>query len=381
MLINLGGTYFHILEIPVLLLFLLAILFYFFQKGFTSQVEKNTQIGLILLSVLCYVVAVLLSSITAYDAGLVIKSTIKWFEVFVIAILVLLFSSTWKRYKFVYIILFLAPFLFIVEVLYKIIIGQLSFFSFRVFPGNEALYALALIFPFLLKKKKWYLLVIALLCTISVALSLSRGAWITYFVILFYSFSFASIKARKLTILYTFIVLLLLILTPGVLDLFVLRWETFASAENTSNIERMALLKYAFAAFKESPVLGVGSLNFPHYFISEGLMEGIYAEKYEILEPHNAFLQVAAEEGLVGLFFFSLWVFLIGYYLFNKKTTCLFKVQYLNGLKGFYLVLLSNLLYGYIASQFRFYLALFIGLTISLGNTLRENPDERSQQY
>ena len=371
MLINLGGTFIHVMEIPVIIVLLLGTLTYFFKHGFTIRVINDKNVIFIVFSFLCYLGAILISSINAYNSGLVLKSLFKWLEIYFIGFLVLINTYCWRNYFKYYTILFIAPFLLILEIIFLVSIGQLNFLSFRVFPGNEALYSLALIMPFL-DKRKWYLILILLICSLSVALSLSRGAWLMYFVVLFYSFTYNSKKSRKFITLFVIASILGLFLIPGVKELFLLRWDTFASAENTSNIERVALIKYAFFAFCENPIFGVGSLNFPLYFINKGLMEGIYAEKFEILEPHNAFLQVAAEEGTIGLLFFTLLFFFLGRFLFTVKWKNQDKNIYLYGLRGFFLVLISNLFYGYIASQFRFYLALFFGLVISIRQEYNE---------
>jgi hypothetical protein len=347
----------------VLIMLFMGALHYFHQSGLSLVLLPDRRIYYLYTAFCCYLMAVLLSSLVAYNTAMVLKSFIKWFEVLIISVLVVLFSFSAKRYRLIYWLLFVAPFLFILEVLYRIFTGEISLFSFRVFPGNESLYALALFLPFAGARKKGLFLIVFLICTISVALSLSRGAWIMYFAIIFYSFSYSSKKITHNMAIFLALLLLLLMLTPEIMSLFVLRLDSFFASESTSNIERMALIKYAISAFLENPILGVGSLNFPNYFINKGLMEGIYADKYEILEPHNAFLQVAAEEGIIGLISFASWIIIMGVLLFSQKSSNPEKQKLLSGLKTFYLVLISNLAYGYIASQFRFYLALFWGLT------------------
>jgi O-antigen ligase len=79
----------------------------------------------------------------------------------------------------------------------------------------------------------------------------------------------------------------------------------FAEAETSSEsqnslLSRLVLWSIAYKFFESNPVLGVGPKNFislvPHYATSEEMMGD------DALDPHNSWIGVLAEQGLVGFF-------------------------------------------------------------------------------
>ncbi|MBN1999817.1 O-antigen ligase family protein [candidate division KSB1 bacterium] len=375
MLINLFGIYFHILEIPLLGFLLIAVIVQFAQKGTKLKIRQTPLVFWIIFSLVLFICSILISAVNATDRGLVIKATIKWLEVLAIVALLFFYIDNEKRFRIIYFFLFLSVFLAIVHVLLSILGGEKSILSFRIFPSYESVFAFALILPFCDHRKGWRVGFLAAVSLIAVLLSMSRGAWLAAAAIFIYGYFFLS-RSIKRTLLFGFAAIILTgLFFPAVRELVVFRIETISSDVDASNVERLALYKIAWYAFTRNPVLGVGALNFPHFFIREGLVEGISAEKIELLEPHNTFLQIAAEEGIFGLLFFCILI-ISSWYLLKKCRT----VQHdlLFGLTGFFIVMLFNFMFGYISGQFRFYLGILIGLILSLSRV--SQPGKRENE-
>ena len=88
----------------------------------------------------------------------------------------------------------------------------------------------------------------------------------------------------------------------------------FASGKiekTNSNTERSSAVKYALVLFKKNPMWGVGTNNYIR--LAQQFEQGAN-------ETHNDWLRVAAENGLIGLFFYTLTV-LYGFVgLFRRRT-------------------------------------------------------------
>jgi len=143
------------------------------------------------------------------------------------------------------------------------------------------------------------LVVLMLIC---LALTNSRGAWLGFLSglgLIFYRFTKAFRQGNKILLYLSMVVFLisaLFVLPQTVKE----RINSIVSIDY-SGLERMDLWKESLSIVDDFPILGCGlntySVVAPHYKISrEG---GIY--------PHNSFLQMAAETGLLGLLAFF-WV-------------------------------------------------------------------------
>lgn len=83
---------------------------------------------------------------------------------------------------------------------------------------------------------------------------------------------------------------------------------------NPSNVERLYLWRVAGDMIRDHPVAGVG---FKQWSERVSDYTGIYASEWKFSEAsfhhaHNVYLTVAAETGLVGLFFFlAFWLYLL----------------------------------------------------------------------
>ena len=186
----------------------------------------------------------------------------------------------------------------------------------------------------------WVLICILALCLVT---TYSRGAWLgTILALLFVGI----LKKRKFLIFAIFIVLAAPFIIPDPLKNYIL--TTFplippypvkarlCSIMLSASPARINLWREAFAIIKDFPVFGCGlntySIVAPHYKLAAA-EAGIY--------PHNSYLQMAAETGIVGLTSF-LWIILV-----------LFKSS-LNSLKKIKDALYCNVLIGLLAGMFGF---------------------------
>lgn len=143
-------------------------------------------------------------------------------------------------------------------------------------------------------------------------LTLSR----TYFISLIITIPLILLrKSLKVTTLSVIALLLFISITmiysPSIKDRAL---SIFDLKNNPSNIERLYLWKVAIDMIKDHPVTGIGFKQWREK-VSE------YSSKYSsawkftsasLYHAHNVYLHVAAETGLVGLFFFlSFWLYLL----------------------------------------------------------------------
>lgn len=360
MLINIAGIYFHPFEIPLIFCLFCAVALQFIYDETPIRVNKELLVLWLFISLILYIVAILFSSFNAIEMSIVYKSALKWAEVALIAVLLFFFISNTKRFIIIYWILFAANFILILWPYLGIIQGKVHLFAYRIFPGIEAAFAIALLLPFIRTNRKWIYFAL-FLGLISCLFSLSRMAWLALVACLLYFFYSQRSFRGFFKILASVGLILAIVLFFGS-ELLLYRSGELFSSTSGSNSERMALLKVALTAISDHPLIGVGSLNFSRYMVKEGLTEGIISPNLETLGPHNTFLQVASEEGLIGLLFFSLIIYLIVRLLVKAFKSSAINNCYLMGLCGFFIVMLFNLAFGFISAQFRFFLAIMIGL-------------------
>lgn len=84
--------------------------------------------------------------------------------------------------------------------------------------------------------------------------------------------------------------------------------------QTDSQAERLLMWEKTLSMIKENPVLGVGFQNWK-YQIPKYSLEGLRSEKNEVnvQRPHNDFLWIAAESGIITLLFY---LFLMGYLIY-----------------------------------------------------------------
>lgn len=140
--------------------------------------------------------------------------------------------------------------------------------------------------------------VTAFLSLICLVLSMTRGAWLA-FVMVIVIFVVLEKRFRRLTAKIcaglTIIFLIVLFVSPTIQD----RLATMTDTNFQSNTERVLMWKAAAEIFCDYPITGVGQKMFVNaynkYYITRE------AKEIGHTQPHNNFLQRASEGGLIGL--------------------------------------------------------------------------------
>ena len=382
MAFNFFGFNINIFEIPITIILFIIIFLDICFCGTKISIRKNNSIIFYFGLMVLFLVSILLSSISAIKLSAIIKSFFKWIEIFCISSLVFLYIRNSKRFKFIYWLIFTSFMSSLVFVLAKTLNNHLYFFDERILPGYDSLFAIALLIPFTVSQNKKFLTLLTLLLLLSAILSLSRGVWISIIILTIYYFRVnKNKKIIKLIAIALPVIFIVALLFAPFSQFLELRIDEMFTTDSVSNVERIAMIKYSLIGFSNSPFWGIGALNFPDFLLSEGFTKGIVAKDVSVLEPHNLFLQTLTEEGFFGFLIIFLFFFNIFIILFKNSSESFSYDKAINpyilGLKILFIAIIINLSLGFIANQFRFNLALFLGLTISL---FRISPAELCSQ-
>jgi O-antigen ligase len=187
-----------------------------------------------------------------------------------------------------------------------------SYLSWSYFLGVAILSGLALLDTSSNKLLRFSIIALEPLFLVSMILAKARGPLISLFavgVLIFFWRGRLSIR-KKIGIALSFLAvfaLLFVILPRG----FWFRYELLFAEQKGSSIEaRLEAYKLAEELFIKNPLVGAGTGSFKPLFASA---EFPYSLKY----AHNAFLEIAAENGLLGLFFYV--GFLISLFLLARR--------------------------------------------------------------
>ncbi len=170
------------------------------------------------------------------------------------------------------------------------------------FAGFSCLYLPILLIAFLDKRVvgRWHWAAGALFVVGAAALLLNatRGAWLALAVVLPLVLACCFFRARKLTVLA---LCFFLVTGAGISqwDSFTARTATITDAQYQSNSERLLMWQSAFHMFQDHPVLGVGLGQYKSNYQEKYILPE--AKEREIGHAHNNFIQMAAENGVVGL--------------------------------------------------------------------------------
>lgn len=171
--------------------------------------------------------------------------------------------------------------------------------------NNLGIFAIIAIFPFIMlaisetrKKTKIVFSIFTLLALCNIIISFSRNAWIGLIlgclvIIIMYSPKFAT--------LFIFLSGLLVLIKP-------IRARLLQITDMSQNITRIKLWETAGYMIKDHPLLGVGSGNFRSFYskytkLHPELVKGIIHTTY--FHPHNIFLKVQCELGIIGTIGFT----------------------------------------------------------------------------
>ena len=363
MMISIFGLYFNIFEIFLLVFLTFCLPMSLMNLKGKIKISNPKLFNVFLLAFGLYLCFLLLSIVGAQNESRVLKSFLKWCEILVLSMLIFFYVHNLKNLKKIYWFFWLSSFGFIVVILLNIFLSKNSLFAERIFPGYPSAFALALILPFAKRKNKLSIIV-TVICFLSALISLSRGVWIILLIFSILILRNMSFKKKVFALSFATVFIGVLLWHTPLDDIIGSRIYSKAS-----NIERLGMANMALKAFAENPVTGIGSLNFPNYFISNANRSMIRSEQPELLEPHNVFLQIAAEEGVFALFSFGVLLFIIYYFVFKVSkslTTSNELLPYLTGLKYLTIVITVNLLFGFISDQFRLVYASYFGLSLSI---------------
>ena len=170
------------------------------------------------------------------------------------------------------------------------------------FAGYASLYLPILFVLFFEKRDAWYCRVgIGVLWTLLAAallLNATRGAWLAATGVIFLLLVYYFFRHWKLAAL-----VLCLFAFAGVglsqYEPFLHRLSTITDAKYQSNTERLLMWQSAERMFLDHPVLGVGLGQYKENYQKKYILPK--AKEREIEHAHNNFIQMAAENGAVGL--------------------------------------------------------------------------------
>lgn len=371
MLFTLYGYQFNIFEIPLLIYlisyFIIKLLFVH-DKVIADKViaEDKKYLNLFFMSYILLFISKIITFWPAIDKILVISDLLKWAEIFVFIILVFNF----KYFKYLYLILFLISFFPVLISIYSSILNFNFFSGYRALPGYPSIFSLSLLIPF--SKKNNFIYVICILLIITNILSITRGAWLALIVVLSY-YILINLRDSKKYILkmvgIILIVILVVVNIPAVQSNIHRKTLNPFLLNSGSNFERSGMAFLCLSIFSKNPIIGIGSGNFGKYAIKNPyLYKGKILKIPENMAPHVFFLQILAENGIIGLISIVM-IFLIFYkILFNKKIylRCNDYKSYILGLRMLFLSLTIHLIFGYVAGSGRLLLGLFMGLSLSI---------------
>ena len=367
MIFSLFGIQFHLLELLTLVILTISFPARLAFFGTKIVLAKKLFLYIYIYSFLFFLISIVLSSTNALDHSLVLKAFIKWLEVLLLSLLIFFFTSDEEKFKKIYWLLLISCIGIVIIRYFEILIGKYGLFQYRILPGYEAAFSFALLLP-LIKEKKKYIYFLISLSIVSLILSLSRGAWIASFICAIYFLQKSKPKLRAVFVLIFISIVLVVNYLYHINPIIEAKLTSTFLKTSASNLERLNMILISIEAFLTHPFLGIGASNFSTFLIHHGLSKFVVAKNIEALTPHNFFLQVAAEQGLIGIFAFSIILFVVYRILFtnNSFREMINKLHYIQGLQLFFIAFVVSLMLGYISGPFRFFFGVFSGLSLSL---------------
>lgn len=208
---------------------------------------------------------------------------------------------------------------------FRLSVGNVHPIPFGLLLATGLLYNIFLILrPEKSKIPRVVLLTLLPLILYSFIASNSRGPFIAFVIGAIYMVMALMLKKRNakisikhLMVLLIFLIVLFIFATTTNNDIIARLFNNIYTAifetgsnRGTSALERIDAWNFSIKMFSESPIIGKGTASFPYYHFLE--------------YPHNIFLEVAAELGIIGLLALSLWfgvlIIPIAQILFSKKS-------------------------------------------------------------
>ena len=134
----------------------------------------------------------------------------------------------------------------------------------------------------------------------------TRGAWLAVLFLLIV-LGVTLLRTHKKAIILGGMVLLLLLGVAGQNHGLQERVHTLGDASFQSNSERLLMWQSAWTMFLDHPLTGIGAQNYAQQYQNQ-YISPLAKERYQV-HAHNNFLQILAEQGIVG---FTAFCFLFG---------------------------------------------------------------------
>jgi putative inorganic carbon (hco3(-)) transporter len=164
------------------------------------------------------------------------------------------------------------------------------------------------------EKSKWLFGIVALLSLSAIIGTFARSMWLSLLVAVP---TFGFIRGKRLGTIITTVFFILVI--GGIIFVPTIRDRALSIADLNQNETRLNLWKTSFHMFQARPIAGFGEDNFDYYF-ETFKVPGFYDATGH---PHNDYLNVLVNSGIVGLItFLSIWVLAIrtGYKTWKHAT-------------------------------------------------------------
>lgn len=147
-------------------------------------------------------------------------------------------------------------------------------------------------------KKKWIVGILFMIWTMALLFNATRGAWLAIALAISLLLLYYLFQRRKLAV---FILCVLLVAGGGLsqYQTFMQRVASITDSKNQSNAERFFIWNSAWHMFEDHPVLGVGLGQYKDNYQKKYISPNAKEPKLE--HAHNNFMQMLAENGLIGL--------------------------------------------------------------------------------
>lgn len=161
-------------------------------------------------------------------------------------------------------------------------------------------------------------------CSLTVIITFSRGGFLSLVAVLGIYAIWKGLSFGNWVLISTLILIVVFLLPAqyterlGTLTSFLPGSQS--SQSDVSFVGRMSENIIGFRMFLDHPILGVGVKNYPVYYIEYSRNLGLDQRRTE-RSPHSLYLEVAAEQGIVGILVFSVLLYnVFNGLLFAKRT-------------------------------------------------------------
>lgn len=247
-----------------------------------------------------------------------------------------------------------------------------------------------LAFQFMLSEKKLILRALAAwslaVCGLSIIFTFSRGGAVALGVVLICLLIYRRLRPLELIL----IALLIIAMAAFLPEQYNARLNAMTQIvtgqtdvrEEASLRGRLSELSVAWKMFSQHPLIGVGVGNYPQYYQSYSRQIGL-DPRTENREPHNLFLEVAAETGIIGLFVFFM-VLIFSFQAIHQAWLTFKKLgitQYADLVAVFGIAFVGYLTAAlFIHGAYPRYLWLLVGLALSLPQVAKKTLGEFTQE-